>query len=105
MQETLIEKSIVLDGIEKYNFILSGKPWRSTQVGRRGAPAKGVGRVTGARVQISPSPPLFKYTFTFCKSVFIFLSVVLRNLLNTLFLLKQGIILYLNFSDITVIHF
>ena len=31
---------------------------RSTQVGRRGAPAKGVGRIlTGARVQISPSPP------------------------------------------------
>ena len=31
--------------------------------GRRGAPAKGVGRVTGARVQISPSPPkrLCKY--------------------------------------------
>ena len=26
--------------------------------GRRGAPAKGVGRVTGARVQISPSPPV-----------------------------------------------
>ena len=25
--------------------------------GRRGAPAKGVGRVTGARVQIPPSPP------------------------------------------------
>ena len=25
--------------------------------GRRGAPAKGVGRVTGARVQISPAPP------------------------------------------------
>ncbi len=25
--------------------------------GRRGAPAKGVGRATGARVQISPSPP------------------------------------------------
>ena len=31
--------------------------WRSTQVGRRGAPAKGVGRETGARVQIPPSPP------------------------------------------------
>ena len=31
--------------------------WRSTQAGRRGAPAKGVGRVTGARVRISPSPP------------------------------------------------
>ena len=25
--------------------------------GRRGAPAKGVGRESGARVQISPSPP------------------------------------------------
>ena len=31
--------------------------WSSTQVGRRGAPAKGVGRETGARVQISPTPP------------------------------------------------
>ncbi len=30
--------------------------------GRRGAPAKGVGRVTGARVQISPSPPKQKTT-------------------------------------------
>ena len=30
---------------------------RYTQVGRRGAPAKGVGRETGARVQISLSPP------------------------------------------------
>ena len=30
--------------------------------GRRGAPAKGVGRATGARVQISPSPPENKYT-------------------------------------------
>ncbi len=28
--------------------------------GRRGAPAKGVGRVTGARVQIPPSPPRTK---------------------------------------------
>ena len=45
---------------------------RSTQVGRRGAPAKGVGRETGARVQISPSPPLLKYTFVKIKSVFIF---------------------------------
>ena len=41
---------------------------RSTQVGRRGAPAKGVGRVTGARVQISPSPPTQKHTIwcAFC---------------------------------------
>ena len=28
----------------------------------RGAPAKGVGRVTGARVQISPSPPAWRWT-------------------------------------------
>ena len=28
--------------------------------GRRGAPAKGVGRATGARVQIPPSPFLVK---------------------------------------------
>ena len=27
--------------------------------GRRGAPAKGIGRVTGARVQIPPSPFYF----------------------------------------------
>lgn len=31
--------------------------WRSTQVGRRGAPAKGIGRESGARVRIPPSPP------------------------------------------------
>ena len=30
--------------------------WRITQVGLRGAPAKGVGRETGARVRISHSP-------------------------------------------------
>ena len=30
--------------------------------GRRGAPAKGVGRVTGARVQIPPSPFLLFQT-------------------------------------------
>ena len=47
---------------------------RSTQVGRRGAPAKGVGRIlTGARVQISPSPPLkstteMLWTFAFHKN-------------------------------------
>ena len=31
--------------------------WRSTQVGRRGVPAKDVGRVTGAEVRIFSSPP------------------------------------------------
>ena len=36
--------------------------WRSTQAGRRGAPAKGVGRVTVARVQIPPSPPIIQYS-------------------------------------------
>ena len=30
----------------------------------RGAPAKGVGRVTGARVQISPTPPIKKTSST-----------------------------------------
>ena len=30
--------------------------------GRRGAPAKGVGRETGARVQIPPSPPIIQYS-------------------------------------------
>lgn len=34
---------------------------RSTQAGRRGAPAKGVGRETGARVRIPPSPPYELY--------------------------------------------
>ena len=34
--------------------------------GRRGAPAKGVGRVTGARVQISPSPPTQKAHLSVC---------------------------------------
>ena len=39
----------VIRNVEKYSS------------GRRGAPAKGVGRVTGARVQI-PLSPLFKNT-------------------------------------------
>ena len=34
--------------------------------GRRGAPAKGVGRVTGARVQIPPSPPQKGTPFSGC---------------------------------------
>ena len=45
--------TIILDtGLEKYSR------------GRRGAPAKGVGRETGARVQIPPSP-----SFRFLKKV------------------------------------
>ena len=39
--------------IISYSFLIR----RSTQAGRRGAPAKGVGRGTDARVQIPPSPP------------------------------------------------
>ena len=42
---------------------------RSTQVGRRGAPAKGVGRETGARVQIPPSPPRKRDNFTISKII------------------------------------
>ena len=47
------------------NFVLVLKHYIGSDVvrneekysrGRRGAPAKGVGRVTGARVQIPPSP-------------------------------------------------
>ena len=42
--------------------------------GRRGAPAKGVGRETGARVQIPPSPPeqplgFFRAAVVFCKRI------------------------------------
>ena len=50
-----------------YSFLIR----RSTQAGRRGAPAKGVGRGTDARVQIPPSPP-FSYPQTKrCSSFFI----------------------------------
>ena len=46
--------------IRKFNVI----SWNSEKYsrGRRGAPAKGVGRVTGARVQIPPSPPIYFIT-------------------------------------------
>ena len=41
--------------------------------GRRGAPAKGVGRETGARVRISLAPPRKKQNFdTQCIEVFLF---------------------------------
>ena len=47
-----------IDDLIKCDIMKPVQPilWRCTQVGRRGAPAKGVGRDTGARVQISPSP-------------------------------------------------
>jgi hypothetical protein len=38
----------------EYNYYVDMEKYSS---GRRGAPAKGVGRVTGARVQIPLSPP------------------------------------------------
>ncbi len=50
----------------------SGRPQGYTEMysrGRRGAPAKGVGRATGARVQISPSPPT-KTGITLCGACF-----------------------------------
>ena len=43
----------LVDAVVSFYMIV----WRSTQAGRRGAPAKGVGRSRGARVQIPPSPP------------------------------------------------
>lgn len=48
---------IPLSPPSKINKEIKTKTRRSTQVGRRGAPAKGVGRETGARVRIPPSPP------------------------------------------------
>ena len=42
--------------------------------GRRGAPAKGVGRATGARVQISPSPPTKKELLSTKSSFFVYPS-------------------------------
>ena len=68
---------------------------RSTQVGRRGAPAKGVGRESGARVQIPPSPPLLKYTFALAK-VYLFLSLFLNhvgmNLFSFRFFIQKSIV-------------
>ena len=43
--------------------------------GRRGAPAKGVGRETGARVQIPPSPPEINTLI----GVFIFLKLSAKS--------------------------
>ena len=60
-----------LSAIKKFNifFFIFGI-WRSTQVGRRGAPAKGIGRASGARVQIPPSPPFAFNLKTLCYKEF-----------------------------------
>ena len=52
---------------------------RNTQAGRRGAPAKGVGRVTVARVQIPLSPPN-KIRYPFGYRIFVRLSREKRDL-------------------------
>ena len=44
-------------GTTSYRQIITLEKYSS---GRRGAPAKGIGRVTGARVQIPPSPLYLK---------------------------------------------
>ena len=44
-------------------------PLEKYSSGRRGAPAKGIGRETGARVQIPPSPLPFKENKNFQKGV------------------------------------
>ena len=61
---------IVIDKEEIFNYNIGALGKETASVcgyftekysrGRRGAPAKGVGRVTVARVQISPSPPMKK---------------------------------------------
>ena len=43
--------------------------------GRRGAPAKGVGRATGARVQIPPSPPNERDNITVSSVITLFYAV------------------------------
>ena len=52
--------------------IIKSRSWQGHEEkyssGRRGAPAKGVGRETGARVQIPPSP-LFQINQNFLKKV------------------------------------
>ena len=40
----------------EFNIELLVRSLEKYSRGRRGAPAKGIGRVTGARVQIPPSP-------------------------------------------------
>ena len=47
--------------------------------GRRGAPAKGVGRVTGARVQIPPSPPNSPEALVFAGFSGLFIAYRHRN--------------------------
>ena len=43
----------------EFNIELLVRSLEKYSRGRRGAPAKGIGRETGARVQISPSPPSY----------------------------------------------
>ena len=64
----------------KYAFLILEKYSR----GRRGAPAKGVGRETGARVQIPPSPPTIPTTLGHGNTInhevcSVFLYYFLRN--------------------------
>ena len=47
--------------------------------GRRGSPAKGVGRVTGARVQIPPSPPSDNNPNTYVRVVLFFVKNSLKH--------------------------
>ena len=45
-----------MNDASRKDVILYRKYLEKYSSGRRGAPAKGIGRVTGARVQIPPSP-------------------------------------------------
>ena len=52
------------------NFIIENVSSEKYSRGRRGAPAKGIGRVTGARVRIPLSPfKIFKIKFKKIKKV------------------------------------
>lgn len=62
--------------------------------GRRGAPAKGVGRVTGARVQIPLSPP--RKHLTILLGVFIFFIIIVKSIIDKYHILDLFIILVYN---------
>ena len=59
--------SIITFALQESNVnIISKNNSEKYSRGRRGAPAKGVGRETGARVQIPPSAPRKKHFISKC---------------------------------------
>ena len=63
--------------------------------GRRGSPAKGVGRVTGARVQIPPSPPIIN-SFCVYRSRSFLLCYFINNWLEEHIKYPHGLTIHTN---------